>query len=240
MNWGRWGSAALVALCLGWSASGCRGREPSLPAPAEPAEPAKPDAPASPDASIHFDTPATPPTSERPGAELRALFETVALAHLGLDYPYTEQGLSECRTRGNMPCLELHREVRRARARLAELPAVTTLPTTLETIESACAASEPASTRPLCRGAIMALFFFDTVEQDHEIRARVAGWEPKTRALLFVDDFAWHHNRPDPGLWTDYVETTDIEWEHPLQRQQVVDAFDTPLELLEETPPLLL
>lgn len=149
--------------------------------------------------------------------ELHDAFKSISLSHLGLEYPPDNDRLSSC-TGG---CLEVFNRVMDAKqfimAQAHAMPEKT-LGITLDAIFHYALQIPAASSRPkspdeglsessTCFGAIIALYFFDRDAQDRIIFDRIKSGPPEVLDKLFVLDYEWLHNRPNPERWVVFVDS---------------------------------
>lgn len=130
------------------------------------------------------------------------IFDDLGLIGAGLDYPYSQEQLSRCQQVEDKRCLETYERVKSAKKRLVKRGRTEALQMTLNTISKECAGDEiPIS----CRGAIVALYFFASSEDDAKIREFLALTPNQVFVKTYEVDNTWMSVRRDKTRWREWI-----------------------------------
>jgi len=152
-------------------------------------------------------------------ADPSAIFEDLGLIGAGLDYPHSPEQLARRREADYRPCLNAYARVDAAKRRLFAWGHERALQRTLETIAAACSEAE---VEIACQGAVSALAFFSSSEDDTAIRDFLSNAPPAVVARMYGLDGAWLSNRHDPALWRAWIDQSgqlSAEDKEALQRR---------------------
>ncbi len=167
---------------------------------------------------------------------LQTSFNEIYLAKYGLDYPHSERSLNRCIQYDDKQCLYTYNQVVEGKKTILSLPESKALEATLDIIERSCLSKYENIANCTCYGGIMSLYFYNSLEQDAKILARVKKYPKKIRNMIFNNDFYWYYNRPDHKVWVDYISVTDVDWEYKNQKKRISDMFRKSIEEIDEEP----
>lgn len=148
-----------------------------------------------------------------PEAELaraQAIFSDLALAGSALDYPATLATLQHCRAIGKTSCIRVYEAVKTAKERLFSYPREKALRLTLATIRDACSArafspgGHVDASSP-CRGALVALYFFNSPQDDATIQQFLVQAPDLIFQRACEVSGEWLANRQDLPAWRRWV-----------------------------------
>lgn len=167
---------------------------------------------------------------------LQTSFEKISLAKYGLNYPHTKQSLDRCIEYNDQQCLDTYHQVLENKNTVQSLARTNSksLATTLDIIESACLSKNENIANFVCYGGIMSLYFYDSPEQDAEIRARMKKYPKQVRNRIFDNVFFWYYNRPDVDAWVNYISVADVDWSDEGQKTYTIDRFKKRIEEVDK------
>lgn len=164
------------------------------------------------------------------GFRLDQAYRSIYLSKYAIDFPDSATKLDNCRTRNVESCIQLYEDARNGKQKLLSINADKALSHTLETIQQHCLLQSDPD-RELCHGAIMALYYFRTEQQDQRILESFRQFSPELRRLIFGNSqFAWFSNRTNREAWIKYVGSIPEELFVKVAKQAVVNYFRTPVQ----------
>jgi hypothetical protein len=165
----------------------------------------------------------TPAWGQAAGDErLEAIFSGLRLIHFGLEFPYTEEALENCRNVKDETCLATYDRAKSAKVALLRRPREEALQLTLATIAAACDRAELDVESP-CPGAVTALYFFSTPPDDRTIQAFLSSAPLSTVNQTLEQDTTWLRNRADKRSWRDWLDRTALSSD---QKRQIGSALE--------------
>lgn len=167
---------------------------------------------------------------------LQASFERIYYAKYALDFPHTEQALSNCTEYKNEPCLEVYKHFKEGKDTLLSLSANKSLVVTLDIIEQACLSEDETMANNICYGGLMSLYFYNSSAQDHKIFLRIKKYPKAIKSIIFNHEFLWYHNRPKYNAWINYISIVDIDWEQDSQKQFILGMFKKNINQVDGEP----
>lgn len=139
------------------------------------------------------------------------IFEHLAMAEAGLDFPPSKDHLETCRRVEDIPCLQSFRSFSEGKVKLQQMPRGVALDLTLKKLGETCIVNAPARTELACVGAVMALYFFSEEYEDLKIRQFLSQL-PQSTCNNVLDGSAsanlcWLENRSDEKAWRLWLES---------------------------------
>jgi hypothetical protein len=140
-----------------------------------------------------------------------ALFNQLALAETGLDFPHSKDRLETCRRVEDIPCLHSFRSFKEAKAKLLHMPRPDALELTLKWLSESCMVEPPADFEYVCIGTVLALSFFPDEAEDIRIRQFLSQLPQSTRENVFDRsvslNVSWLENRSNDTAWRSWLES---------------------------------
>jgi hypothetical protein len=144
---------------------------------------------------------------------LKWAFQDLALASIGLEYPPSKKVLESCWEGRDRACLDTYLDVQQGRKILIhrkDTDPARALSFTLNTICKQCETpadnEKGVGSEMECIGAIKALYFFNSPDEDMMIIKRMENASPRVLGWVLDGPRAeWYHNRPDPDRWIEFV-----------------------------------
>jgi urate oxidase len=130
------------------------------------------------------------------------IFHDIGLIGASLDFPYSQKQLSRCQEVENEHCLKTYERVKSAKKRLFESERKVSLQATLNAISQECDSDEITTS---CRGAIIALYFFSSSEEDAAIRKYLSTVSRKILVKTYEVDNTWLTVSHDKALWREWI-----------------------------------
>jgi hypothetical protein len=139
------------------------------------------------------------------------LFQDLAIAETGLDFPPSQEHLERCRRINDIPCLNSFHSFKGGKTKLFQMPRDDALELTLKWLGHSCMVEPPEDFEYVCIGALTALYFFSEKTEDMKIRQFVSRLPQSTRDHLFHRsasiDLCWLENRSDEAVWRAWMES---------------------------------
>ena len=162
--------------------------------------------------------------------QLTELFRSLYLGEFAKHYPHSAEMLEICKTYKGEDCLGPYEKVKTAKQHLLEMKSRQTLLATLDIIKFSCQSPDEVQANFVCHGALMSLYFYPEAEYDAEIFEFIKSLSPSMQSLIFNRYFNWFINRPNATQWVDYLNTTNIDWEHDGSKEQTLKYFSGKIE----------
>ena len=172
--------------------------------------------------------------------DLKWAYRDLWLAKRGLEYPPDKKNLELCWQSRDQGCINAYMSVQQGKRILLykkDTDPVRTLSFTLDTICQQCNMdidhNKGINIESECIGAITALYFFNSENDDKIILDRLVKASPKVLAWVLDGTRAeWYHNRPHPEDWIEFVnKLPDKIIEHmgslpeKLEKSYITDKF---------------
>ena len=132
----------------------------------------------------------------------QSIFSSLALVHTGLDFPFTQEKLTLCRKTNDEPCLRVYKRVKNAKKLLFSRSREKALKLTIDTISKECVNSQ---SNLVCIGAITALYFFPTLQDDISIRNFLNNTSSDVLKHVTSNGASWLNNRENKLVWRDWI-----------------------------------
>ena len=161
------------------------------------------------------------------------IFNDLRLIHYGLDFPSRTETLENCRKYQDQRCLESFEKVKRAKQALLAKEHREALQLTLQTIEKQCAVKDP-DINNTCPGAVTALMFFNTAEDDKLIMTFLSDTTAEIMDRVFYMNSSWLYYRNDRTKWKNWVHDSKLSEESKKEILNVLIA-DKPAGLVVMT-----
>jgi hypothetical protein len=147
-------------------------------------------------------------------SDQQSIFASLALVNSGLDFPYTQAKLVHCRETANEPCLKTYQRVKAAKKSLFLGSREQALRMTLDTISTECAKEQTNLQENLaCSGAITALYFFPTQQDDMSIRSFLENTSFVSLQCVASNGSMWLLNRENKSAWRDWITKSSLSTE---------------------------
>jgi hypothetical protein len=130
------------------------------------------------------------------------IFHDIGLVGASLDFPYSQEQLARCQEVENERCLKTFERVKAAKKRLIKRERTESLQMTLNAISKECDGDEITVS---CRGAIIALYFFNSSEDDVAIREFLWSTPHQILVKAFEVDNTWLTVRHDKARWREWI-----------------------------------
>ncbi|MCP4341419.1 MAG: hypothetical protein GY799_21690 [Desulfobulbaceae bacterium] len=157
--------------------------------------------------------------------ELSAAVSDLYLGKHGKDYPYEKSALDLCLKDQYQPCLKVYETVENAKKMILSIPKNVALPTVLNMIQESCNSEDEIQANYVCHGSIMALYFYNNVEDDNQILPKIKTYPKSVRDIIFNNDFAWFQNRANKNDWVNYLTSEDISWNYEGSKEETIKKF---------------
>jgi hypothetical protein len=139
------------------------------------------------------------------------LFQDLAIAETGLDFPPSQEHLETCGRTNDIPCLNSFHSFREGKTKLLQMSRDESLELTLKWLKNSCMVEPPEDFQYVCIGALTALYFFPEKMHDMKIRQFVSRLPQSTRDNLFHRSVSlglcWLENRSDETGWRSWMES---------------------------------
>lgn len=139
----------------------------------------------------------------------KTMFSNLALTSLGLEYPTTTDRLERCKQSADKMCLKTYELAKTAKQRLFRKSPTHALNTSLNTIRTECAKTDYNKDN-VCYGAVTALYFFSTTDDDKQIMQFIANSSELVAKRIFEMNVIWLKFRRDKQSWQDWVNKTNL------------------------------
>lgn len=130
------------------------------------------------------------------------IFHNFGLIGASLDYPYSQEQLARCQEVENQRCLKTYERVKSAKKMLLERGRTEALQMTLNAISEECVSDEITIS---CRGAITALYFFTSSEDDATIREFLSSTPHQVLVKTYEVENIWLSVRHDKARWREWI-----------------------------------
>lgn len=139
------------------------------------------------------------------------LFQDLAIAETGLDFPPSQEHLETCQRVKDIPCLNSYKSFKESKAELLQMPKHDALELTLKWLRDSCMVEPPDDFEYVCIGTLMALYFFPEETEDTKIRQLLSQLPQSTRDNVFHRSasagLCWLENRSDKTAWKSWLES---------------------------------
>ncbi len=160
--------------------------------------------------------------------DVARLFKSFYLVHFGpaevSDFPKSQSYLNDCIRLNDVHCLKAFNEVKRAKDEFLEIPHKTALKITLDTINTKCLSADRLANAPECLGAVTALYFFSSKEDDQTILELLS--DSIDHNVLFLG-YEWHKNRSEIEAWVSFVNGSTLS---EYQKKLVIRELKEPVK----------
>jgi hypothetical protein len=130
------------------------------------------------------------------------IFHDLGLIGASLDYPYSQEQLARCQKVEDERCLKTYERVKSAKNRLFERGGAKALQITLGAISEECDKQEATIS---CQGAIIALYFFRSSEDDAMIREFFSSAPHQVLVKSYKVDNTWLSVRHNKDRWREWI-----------------------------------
>ncbi len=173
---------------------------------------------------------------------LKWAYHDLHLAHMGLEYPPRKEILESCWKSRDRGCLDAYLSVQQGKKIVLnnkDIDPNRTLSFTLDTICKQCDMAldhhKGIGVESECIGAVTALYFFNSEDEDKIILNRLEKASPLVLDWVLDGPRAeWFYNRPDPERWIDFVNNLPDETieqmarpSEEMERSFIADKFKT-------------
>lgn len=139
------------------------------------------------------------------------LFQDLAIAETGFDFPPSQEHLETCQRVKDIPCLNSYKSFKERKAELLQMPKHDALELTLKWLRDSCMVEPPDDFEYVCIGTLMALYFFPEETEDTKIRQLLSQLPQSTSDNVFhrsaSSGLCWLENRSDKTAWKSWLES---------------------------------
>lgn len=150
----------------------------------------------------------------QPG-DYETIYRNLSLVHSALDFPGSTTAMRNCRQQQTGNCIRIVNNVTQARDQLLKLPHDEVLSNVLDTIASRCMTGQSFETlRDVCGGAVTALFFFNSEQDDEAILKTFRTLPDDVVKNVFSSLRGWYYNRSNPDAWVTFIQSSRLDPDH--------------------------
>ncbi|KPJ94007.1 MAG: hypothetical protein AMJ53_06115 [Gammaproteobacteria bacterium SG8_11] len=144
----------------------------------------------------------------------QSIFSSLALINSGKEFPYTQDRLALCQKTEDEFCLQAYQQVKKAKKSLFSKSREQALQLTLDTISKECAKQQKRLEEDLaCSGAITALYFFSSKNDDNSIRSFLKTTSQAALQIVVSNGNMWLSNREDKAAWQELIAKSPLSAE---------------------------
>lgn len=159
-------------------------------------------------------------------SERERIFSSLALSVGGLNFPQTQESLKLCQKTNDEACLKTYQRVKTAKKSLFSRRRKTALRMAVDSVRDECGKqSADLPTELACEGAIVALYFFPTPQDDLSIRESFDNLPPSSLKKTISSGGRWLTNREDKSAWREWVSRSRLSVE---DRHTFIILLDLP------------